>query len=228
MGEFAIGTWLKVAAWLIATTIVVLNAKLVFDQILEWFSLAENPVWLWLTVVPLTVACAALLFYITFQPLLTKTVKDLKPARHHQPVKYEPETKLRYKRVAITLDFSDVDQNVLDSAIAIGGTGAEYMLIHIVETAGALVMGQEIHDMETTADWDNLKRYAEDLRSQGYTVRVQLGFGSPKQRIPKIVHNFDADLLVMGSHGHKMVKDLILGTTIDAVRHAVNIPMLIV
>ncbi|GHA60248.1 Nramp family divalent metal transporter [Pontibacter akesuensis] len=228
MGEFVIGTWLKLGAWLIAATIVTLNAKLVVDQIIGWFQEAENPVWLWIFVVPLTLACAALLLYITFQPLFVKSIKEPKAVRHHQPVKYEPEVKPRYQRIAITLDFSEVDKNVLDSAMAIGGVGAEYLLIHIVETAGALVLGQEIRDMETSADGDNLKRYADDLRSRGYDVRVQLGFGSPKQRIPKLVKAFDADLLVMGSHGHKMVKDLILGTTIDAVRHAVKIPLLIV
>ncbi|MFM8741686.1 MAG: universal stress protein, partial [Cytophagales bacterium] len=41
-------------------------------------------------------------------------------------------------------------------------------------------------------------------------------------------HAFDSDLLVMGAHGHKWVKDLVLGATVDTVRHRVNIPVLIV
>jgi len=35
-------------------------------------------------------------------------------------------------------------------------------------------------------------------------------------------------LLVMGAHGHRAFKDLIFGTTLDAVRHNVKIPVLIV
>ena len=45
--------------------------------------------------------------------------------------------------------------------------------------------------------------------SQGYNVNVKLGFGNPKRCIPSLVKAFDADLLVMGSHGHRMMKDLI-------------------
>ncbi|MCK6695817.1 MAG: universal stress protein, partial [Thermoanaerobaculia bacterium] len=32
----------------------------------------------------------------------------------------------------------------------------------------------------------------------------------------------------MGAHGHRTIKDLIFGATVDAVRHAVRIPVLIV
>jgi len=32
----------------------------------------------------------------------------------------------------------------------------------------------------------------------------------------------------MGAHGHKGLKDLIFGTTVDSVRHKVNIPVLII
>ncbi|WP_439882346.1 Nramp family divalent metal transporter [Pontibacter sp. MBLB2868] len=228
MGEFAIGFWLKTGAWLIASIIVVLNAKLVIDEIIVWLDVVERPILIWLLVVPVAVACALLLLYITVQPMITGAVAHYKPSRHQLPVSYQAEVKPAYKRIAITLDFTDVDRTVLDNAIAIGTPAAEYLLIHIVETAGAMVFGQDIKDMETTSDWENLQRYANDLREQGYQVRIQLGFGNPKQRIPKIVHSFHADLLVMGSHGHKMMKDLILGTTIDAVRHTVKIPMLIV
>jgi len=34
--------------------------------------------------------------------------------------------------------------------------------------------------------------------------------------------------LVMGTHGHKTFKDILLGATIDTVRHNINIPLLLV
>jgi manganese transport protein len=43
-----------------------------------------------------------------------------------------------------------------------------------------------------------------------------------------MVKDFDADLLIMGAHGHNFIKDLIFGTTVDGVRHRVNIPVFIV
>jgi manganese transport protein len=37
-----------------------------------------------------------------------------------------------------------------------------------------------------------------------------------------------ADLLIMAAHGHRGLKDIIFGTTINKVRHEVKIPILVV
>nr|MBC7612896.1 universal stress protein [Pseudopedobacter sp.] len=50
----------------------------------------------------------------------------------------------------------------------------------------------------------------------------------PAIAISKIVKEENLDFLVMGAHGHKGFKDLLLGTTVDAVRHKIKIPVLIV
>ena len=134
----------------------------------------------------------------------------------------------KYKRIAVTVDFSKSDSIALSHAIAQGGKNAEYILIHIVETAGARIMGQEIEDLETESDQKNLEKYKHELEIKGFTIHIQLGFGNPKKGIPEIVNQHNCDLLVMGAHGHKAFKDLIFGTTLDAVRHKVNIPVLIV
>jgi manganese transport protein len=73
-----------------------------------------------------------------------------------------------------------------------------------------------------------LENYRNQLVEKGYDVEIKVGFGNPQRRIPKMVTAFEADLLVMGAHGHKFFKDLIFGTTVDTVRHRVNIPVLIV
>jgi manganese transport protein len=73
-----------------------------------------------------------------------------------------------------------------------------------------------------------LENYKSQLEQLGYDVEIKIGFGNPKSRIPAIVKDFQADLLVMGAHGHKFFKDLIFGTTVDTVRHRVGIPVLIV
>jgi manganese transport protein len=35
------------------------------------------------------------------------------------------------------------------------------------------------------------------------------------------------DILVVGSHGHGWVRDMLYGETVDRVRHGLNVPMLI-
>jgi manganese transport protein len=54
----------------------------------------------------------------------------------------------------------------------------------------------------------------------------KLGFGNPKSVIPKLV--FDSDLLVMGTHGHTALKDMLFGTTVERVRHNISIPLVLV
>ena len=36
-----------------------------------------------------------------------------------------------------------------------------------------------------------------------------------------MVNSFDADLLVVGAHGHRFLSDLLRGSTVDALRHRV-------
>ena len=46
--------------------------------------------------------------------------------------------------------------------------------------------------------------------------------------IAKIVNDEGIDFMVMGSHGHRVLKDLIFGTTVNTVRHMVKVPVLVV
>ena len=73
-----------------------------------------------------------------------------------------------------------------------------------------------------------MQQYAEELRVSGYRIETKIGYGNPKKAIPIIVTEFNADLLIMGAHGHKGFKDFIFGATVDAVRHRVKVPVLIV
>jgi manganese transport protein len=133
-----------------------------------------------------------------------------------------------YKRIAISIDFSSIDGAAINSAINQGGKEADYLLVHINESAGAIMMGSEIDDFESGSDKANLKKYADQLRGQGYKVETRVGYGTPKKKIPELVKEYNADLLVMGAHGHKFIKDLIFGTTVDTVRHRIDIPLFIV
>jgi manganese transport protein len=109
-----------------------------------------------------------------------------------------------------------------------GGPDARYTLIHVVESVGAMVYGGSIEDHETSIDEKLLKEYDEILTKKGYNVETMLGFGKPDKVIPAIVNEGRFDVLVMGTHGHTGFKDLIFGTTVNKVRHKINIPLFIV
>ena len=109
-----------------------------------------------------------------------------------------------------------------------GGKHAIYTLIHVVETAGARYYGNEVLDQETQSDVDNLQRYVDAMKNLHYNANPQIGYGSPATAIADIVKKEGADFIVMGSHGHKAIKDLLFGTTVNKVRHMVQVPVLIV
>lgn len=230
MGVFVNKMWVQLLAWLIALIIVSLNVKLVIQEVVGWLESAGDSAWIiWLTVIPICIAAAILLVYITIKPLIDKREAG-KQSRipHGTAITLDEITKPIYKRIAITIDFSSVDALAIQSALAQGGTKAEYLLVHVVETAGAMVYGSTIADKESSVDSEALNNYVKQLQSLNYQVQMKIGYGNPKRKIPAMVKEFDADLLVMGAHGHNLIKDLIFGTTVDTVRHRVNIPVFIV
>ena len=230
MGDFVIKPWIKIAAWLIAIVIVSLNVKLVLQEVTGWLADAGENAWIiWVTVVPVCLAAGALLLYITFKPIFEKRTaeRDAK-LPHGTAVKLDVSSKLIYNRIAITIDFSKMDTLTIRSALAQGGLTARYLLLHVVETAGAMVYGSDIEDQESAKDKQALENYRKQLEEKGYDVETKIGFGNPRRTIPQMVKEFQADLLVMGAHGHKFLKDLIFGATVDTVRHRVDIPVLVV
>ena len=52
--------------------------------------------------------------------------------------------------------------------------------------------------------------------------------GNPPDEIIKTAEREGCDLIAMTSHGHRFIADLILGSTIDEVRHRTNVPILVV
>ncbi len=228
MGEFANKVWLQIVAWLVAGLIVYLNGKLVYDTVKGWISTTANPAMLYFTLVPLVIAAGLLLIYITLSPVIKKAKEKENKVPHGLPEQLTIVTEQKYKRIAITVDFSNSDSKAISNAISQGGKMAEYILIHIVETAGARMMNSEIDDLETLSDKHNMEKYKTELVAKGYMIETQLGFGNPKKSIPEIVNQSNADLLVMGAHGHRALKDILFGTTLDAVRHNVKVPLLIV
>lgn len=226
MGAFAINTITKIFAWLCATIIVALNIKLVFDFITEFLS-GEFSLFLKIPVALVSLAAIVLLIVVTLYPLILRR-RFHDQQMHKQPTDINKIEAHSYKRIVISLDFSKSDTTALNHALNIGGKEPSYLLIHVVESAGALAFGHEIEDKESQSDKIILENYTQQLLAMGYKVENAIGFGNPKRVIPSMVNSFDADLLVMGAHGHRGIKDFVFGTTINTVRHRVKTAVLVV
>lgn len=224
MGIFTIGTLAKLASWITAIIIISLNIKLVFSTFSDLLNQPDNW-WVYVFVIPIAVYGVCLLLYIAIKPFFAQS-PDLVPHVHPVLPAMHITQSVAFHRVAIAVDFSMHDQTTITHAISAGGKQAEYLLIHIVESAGAITFGRYTKDQESKKDMEQLTAYADALREQGYTVEPVLGFGRPTRSIPDIVNSRQADILVMGAHGHRGIKDLIFGQTINTVRHRIQIPIL--
>ncbi|RZM19729.1 MAG: iron/manganese transporter, partial [Pedobacter sp.] len=227
MKEFAIKNWVKILAWLSALVIVALNVKLVIEEISVWN--ANSGGWyMYVFVVPAAILIGLLLLYIFIFPMLKVEVAPKSNVPHGNALSIEPVDRVVYHQIGITVDFSRNDRSTIRHAMIQGGKSANYFLIHIVETAVARYHGQAALDHETKKDHDNLQAYCDNLLELGYHATPCIGFGATAKSIADIAHKNNLELLVMGAHGHKGLKDIILGTTVDAVRHKITIPVLIV
>ncbi|KQB98999.1 Nramp family divalent metal transporter [Pedobacter sp. Hv1] len=226
MKDFTIKTWVKVLAWMSAVVIISLNIKLVIEEINTWIAAADG--WyIYVIVIPMAILIGLLLLYIFVYPLISKKQR-VGNIPHGNALEIAHIEKINYKKIGITVDFSANDRNTIRHALIQGGKDAHYHLIHVVETAAARYHGKTVMDHETQSDTENLEKYQLNLAELGYKATPHIGFGGTAKAIAEISNQNHIELLVMGAHGHKGLKDLIFGTTVDSVRHKVTIPVLIV
>jgi manganese transport protein len=228
MGAFVIGTRAKVLSWGCALVIASLNVKLVADEVGGWLAKegAAGAAARYVAV-PLAVAVGVLLLYVVLEPILFAGRRKLPPDVHHPEVE-EVEPARPFRKIAAALDFGDTDAEVLSRAAGLASANrCPLLLIHCVESAGAVAMGGEITDTESEKDRDRLRRYRVVLGKYDIEVETELGFGHPVRAIPEIIQRHGVDLLVVGAHGHKGFTDWLYGSTIDELRHRLNISVLV-
>jgi manganese transport protein len=227
MGEFANRVWMKILAWLTAIVIIGLNIKLVIGITGEWLG-GSTPPLLRMGVIAGLSAIGLLLLYVALYPALKK-LRRL--GRVDQAVPQAPVLRedLGYRRIAVALAVESFDQKVLDHGLSLArAQKAELLLLHVAEGFGPRYFGGESTDEETRDDTQYLERARLAVEKLGVSARVRLLYGDPVVQIPQAVEEENVDLLVMGSHGHRLIGDIFFGSTVEPVRHRVKIPVLVV
>lgn len=227
MGEFVIGTKTKIFAWIIASVLIFLNIRLVAEESMKIFESNESITIKVITAIVI-LFLAWLFIMMAFLPIIKKRKEKKSVELHSQKQPLVLENIPVINKVGVALDFSKNDQHLISYAIAQRKKLSSYLLIHIVETVSAIYLGSAADDFETQKDQQRLQTYAEELRSLGYEVEIQLGYNKRVSEITRIVKENKVDLLVMGAHRHTGLKDAIYGETVDKVRHRLSIPVLIV
>jgi manganese transport protein len=227
MGEFAIRPYVQFIAWVVTAILVYLNIRMVINEAGDVFANSGNIIWKILIIAGGAVFIG-LLLYIIFHPLISKKTKTISITMHPHMEGLQQLAIPAYKKIAVALDFGEHDNTLLAHAIGQGQGNAEYLLIHVVESASARLLGKESDDYETRNDEARLQLYVQQLHEQGLTATSHLGFRDRAGEIIRIINEAQADMLVIGAHRHSGLKDWLYGETINSVRHELKIPILVV
>ncbi len=225
MGSFTINNLTKFFAWLVAAVLIYLNFKMLISQsapVFEGNSLLPK-----VAIILSGFLFTALLLYIIIEPFIAKR-KENASITIHPEMKQMVINIPTYQRIAIALDFSNNDKKLVSYALGQGNKKTKYILLHVVESASAKLWGNQSDDYETRRDQAQLDTYVQQLRGNGYEATSALGYKNRAKEIVRLVKECEAEMLVVGAHGHSGLKDIIYGETVNTVRHSLKIPVLMV
>lgn len=140
------------------------------------------------------------------------------------------------KNLLVAVDFSPVTADVLRTATEIARAfEAAVRLVHIAapnpDFVGYEAGPQTVRDVIAVHLRDDHRKLQElelAMRKDGVNVTALLVQGDTVGKILKEASEFGADLIVVGSHGHSALHDLIAGSVADGVLRKAACPVLVV
>jgi manganese transport protein len=223
MGDFANRTWVRALAWGAAAVILALNFWLVWMELGPWMLAAG---WRIAVVSPLLLGLIALLGWITFFERRPRPKEEAAAGARVAENLPAPV----YRRILVPLDHSARDRAAIAHAAAMAKLhGAVLHLLHVEEGVTSRLFGAQASTAEIHEGEEYFRGIVESLASEGISAELTVVHGhDPKDEIVRAARELHPDLVVMGAHGHRGVKDLIFGNTINGVRHQVAAPVLVV
>jgi len=136
-----------------------------------------------------------------------------------------------YRNILIPLENSSADETILTHIKPLARmAGAKLLLVHVADGWVArnfqqlkLAESEEMKD-----DREYLGSRTRQLTDEGFVCDAVLALGEPSDEIIKLARERDVDLIAMTTHGHRFISDILYGATVDKVRHAVDVPVLLV
>ena len=136
-----------------------------------------------------------------------------------------------YRTILIPLENSPTDAAILTHIRPLAKLcGARLILAHVAD--GLVARYQQPLNLadseEMQKDRDYLERMRGELAAEGFDVATALACGEPAKEILALAEQENCDLIAMSTHGHGFVKDVLLGSVAENVRHRTDIPVLLV
>ena len=136
-----------------------------------------------------------------------------------------------YQTILIPLENSWADEAILKHVKPLARLlGSRLILVHVAD--GVVARNQEQLNLDDSDEIRGDRQYLEVRRTalagEGFEVSARLACGDPAEQIVAVAAEERCDLIAMSTHGHRLIKDVVLGSVASAVRHRTEIPVLLV
>jgi len=135
-----------------------------------------------------------------------------------------------FKKILVALENKRTDETLLAQVEKLASLlHSELLLVHVADGWVARNFNQLklSESQEMKDDRRYLEQTAHRLKATGIKVAYHLALGDPPREILKTAKSEHCDLIAMTSHGHRLLGDLLFGSTIHEVRHGTSIPVLL-
>lgn len=134
-----------------------------------------------------------------------------------------------YRHILIPLENSPYDQIILAHVKPLAKMGgAHLLLLHVAD--GWAARNYDSLSLRESQEMLEDRRYLAEMEAElareGFPVTAVLAAGEPAKEIIRVAGEQKVDLIAMCTHGHRLLGDIIHGSTADKVRHSVTVPVL--
>lgn len=134
-----------------------------------------------------------------------------------------------YGKILVPLDTTATDRVIVEHVKRLAHRmKSSVVLLHVADGWAARTFRADAAGAEVAADEAYIERVRAEFADEGIPAVCELAFGEPGDEIVKWVAENGCDLVAMGTHGHRIVADIVLGSTVWNVRHKLGVPLLLV
>jgi len=133
-----------------------------------------------------------------------------------------------YGKILVTVEGTPTDRAIIEHVKELALlAGSRVVLLHVADGWAARTYGPDAISPEIAEDTSYLARVRGEFEASGIAAEAELAYGDPATEIVNWIERKGCDLVAMSTHGHRFLADMFLGTTVNRVRHSVDVPVLL-
>ena len=142
----------------------------------------------------------------------------------------------RLQTILVPVLFSDSSKNLFNQAIPFAEQfHARIIVLHVLAVHYVIGWGVDVSNVESPFDRDvrqsverRLTAMARETIPDSITVLTQVRYGTPSMEIVSAAKEFDADLIILSTRGHKRRINALIGSVSGNVTRLARCPVLVV